>query len=240
MRNLHVSYIRRSNVARARAESHAVEARFETCPGRSLGALPAIVATCDSVAAPRSRLPLEQALAWARRAPATHASVVDRAFEEGLLSEAPRAPIRWPDDLPDRDTSDEQKRRAALIAGHLSRDRLRDGAALSERMLLASIAYVGALATPPGQHALADLNLQGFLKAHVYTCLRSERHGHIIEEAEEKALFGWLLAQAELGLGRPAEENALSAPAAAGAHRGYLASATAARTTSGGSSPMIR
>jgi hypothetical protein len=145
-------------------------------------------------------LPLEQALAWARRAPATHASVVDRAFEEGLLSEAPRAPIRWPDDLPDRDTSDEQKRRAALIAGHLSRDRLRDGAALSERMLLASIAYVGALATPPGQHALVDLNLQGFLKAHVYACLRSERHGHIIEEAEEKALFGWLLAQVELGL----------------------------------------
>jgi hypothetical protein len=67
-------------------------------------------------------------------------------------------------------------------------------------MLLASIAYAGALATPPGQHALADLNLQGFLKAHVYACLRSERHGHIIEEAEEKALFGWLLAQVELGL----------------------------------------
>jgi hypothetical protein len=58
------------------------------------------------------------------------------------------------DDLPDRDTSDEQKRRAALIAGHLSRDRLRDGAALSERMLLASIAYAGALATPQGNTLL--------------------------------------------------------------------------------------
>jgi hypothetical protein len=150
--------------------------------------------------AEESIVTLEQALAWARRAPATNASVVDWAFEEGLLSEAPRAPIRWPDDLPDRDTSDEQKRRAALIAGHLLRDRLRVGAALSEPVLLASIAYAGALATPQGQRALADLNERSLLKAHIYACVLSERHGHTIDEAEEKALFGWLLAQVELGL----------------------------------------
>jgi hypothetical protein len=148
--------------------------------------------------AEESVVTLEQALAWVRRAPATSASVVDRALEEGLLSEAPRAPIRWPDDLPESDTSDEQKRRAALIAGHLLRDRLRDGAALSEPVLLAAIAYAGALATPQGQHALADLNDASLLKAHTYACLLSERHGHTIDEAEEKALFGWLLAQVEL------------------------------------------
>jgi hypothetical protein len=148
--------------------------------------------------AEESVVSLEQALAWVRRAPATSASIVDRALEEGLLSEAPRAPIRWPDDLPESDTSDEQKRRAALIAGHLLRDRLRDGAALSESVLLAAIAYAGALATPQGQHALADLNDASLLKAHTYACLLSERHGHTIEEAEEKVLFGWLLAQVEL------------------------------------------
>jgi len=148
--------------------------------------------------AEESVVTLAQALAWARRAAATNASVVERALEVGLLSAAPTAPIRWPDDLPESDTSDEQKRRAALIAGHLLRDRLRDGAALSEPVLLAAIAYAGALATPQGQRALADLNDASLLKAHTYACLLSERHGHTIDETEETALFGWLLAQVEL------------------------------------------
>lgn len=79
------------------------------------------------------------------------------------------------------------------------RDRLRDGAQLSEPVLLAAIAYAGALATPQGQHALADLDDASLLKAHIYACLLGERHGYRIDETEEKALFGWLLAQVEIG-----------------------------------------
>jgi hypothetical protein len=153
--------------------------------------------------APVSLATLEQALAWARQATAAAQSgalVVNAALEEGLLSKAARAPIRWPEDLPDDDRSDEQRRRAALIAGHLIRDRLRDGVALSEPVFLAAIAYAAALATPQAQRILAGLDAEELLKVHTYACVLGERHGHEIVEGEETRLFAWLLAQADLPL----------------------------------------
>lgn len=148
---------------------------------------------------------LEQALIWARQPTAAAATrsgagIVNAALEEGLRSNAPKAPIRWPEDLADDDRSDEQRRRAALIAGHLLRDRLRDGAALSEPVALAAIAYASALATPQAQRVFAHLHGLDLLKVHTYACVLSERHGHEIAENEEISLFEWLLGQADLTL----------------------------------------
>ena len=137
---------------------------------------------------------LEQALARSQFS----APVILDAFREGLRSTASKAPIRWPDDLADDDTSDEQRRRAALIAGHLVRDRLRGGAALPEPVFLAAIGYAAALATPQAQRILTGLDSRELLKAHIYACVLSERHGHVIAEDEEVSLFTWLLAQADL------------------------------------------
>ena len=137
---------------------------------------------------------LEQALAWSQPG----APVIGTAFREGLRSTAATAPIRWHDDLPDDDTSDEQRRRAALVAGHLVRDRLRDGSTLSEPVFLAAIGYAAALATPQAQRILTRLDSRELLKAHTYACVLSERHGHVIAEDEEGRLFTWLLAQAGL------------------------------------------
>jgi hypothetical protein len=158
---------------------------------------------------------LEQALISARRATAAAgaafgAQVVNAAFEQGLRSNAASAPIRWPDDLPADDDSDEQRRRAALIAGHLVRDRLVGGTALSQADFLATIAYASALATPQAQRILADLGGGELLKAHTYACVLSERHRHEVGESEETRLFSWLLAQADLALTPTLERQMLS------------------------------
>jgi hypothetical protein len=144
---------------------------------------------------------LEQALAWEPRAAATApgVSLISAAFRDGLRSTADKAPIRWPADLADDDSSDEQRRRAALIAGHLVRDRLRAGASLPEPVFLAAIGYAAALATPQAQRILTTtLDTRELLRAHTYACVLSERHGHEIDEAEERRLFTWLLDQADL------------------------------------------
>jgi hypothetical protein len=106
-----------------------------------------------------------------------------------------RTRIRWPDALPDDDTSDEQRRRAEELVALLRRGK---PAPASERELLADVAYASALATPQGQRALGDLSEREVLKAHTFACVLADRHGHAIDEPQEVALFEWLLRQAGL------------------------------------------
>lgn len=146
---------------------------------------------------------LQEALSWVRGTAgaggsSARAAITPAGLEEGLRSTAVKAPIRWPDDLPDDDASDEQRRRAAVLAGHLLRYRLAEGEVVSEPVLLADIGYAAALATPQGQRCLGELTEEHLLKAHGYACILGERQGHTIDREEELRLFAWLLAQADL------------------------------------------
>ena len=110
---------------------------------------------------------------------------------QGLVSGG-ECPIHWPDALADDDTSDEQRRRAAILAGAVLHRRIGSNRTWPEEVLLVDIAYAAALATPQGQRCLRAAP-QNPLKAHAYACVLAERHGHSISEAEEIDLFTWLL-----------------------------------------------
>jgi hypothetical protein len=120
-----------------------------------------------------------------------------RATYAGLLEgiRTPRRPLVWPDALPDEDASPEQARRAGVLSGRL----LSDVAAtrpIGERDALVAVSYAAALAAPQGQRALGDLTVEQLVKAHLYACILTERHGHELSAEYELTLFGWLCAQA--------------------------------------------